>query len=87
MIKDKRYNKKADVWCLGIIFYEILCGYFPFELKNTNEIDGLILGDMKDPPRNVRSEGVELINLLLEKDWKKRAGLEEVLGHSFFDGR
>ena len=30
MIATCRYNKKADIWCLGIIFYEMICGKFPF---------------------------------------------------------
>ena len=33
MIEKQRYNKKADIWCLGIVFYELLCGYFPFEVS------------------------------------------------------
>jgi len=31
MITKCPYSFKSDIWCLGIIFYEILCGYFPFK--------------------------------------------------------
>ena len=33
MVHAGRYDKRTDIWCLGIIFYEVLCGYFPFYLK------------------------------------------------------
>lgn len=38
MIKTKKYNRKADIWCLGIIFYEVLCGYFPFDISNHKDL-------------------------------------------------
>lgn len=58
MIISKKYNKKADIWCLGIIFYEVLCGYFPFKVQDENDMKNIVLGKMKDPGGNVDQEGL-----------------------------
>jgi serine/threonine protein kinase len=30
VLNGKRYNHKADVWSLGIVFFEMLVGFTPF---------------------------------------------------------
>ena len=39
VINGLYYNKKADVWSLGIVFFELLTGFLPFPGKN---LDALI---------------------------------------------
>lgn len=31
MIKKEEYNESVDVWCIGILTYEMLAGRAPFE--------------------------------------------------------
>lgn len=40
----RKHNNKADIWCLGILLYEMLHGAPPFEADN--------LGDIKKELRN-----------------------------------
>ena len=35
--KIEYYGEKADIWALGIVFFVMLCGKFPF--KGINDVD------------------------------------------------
>lgn len=50
MVEKHKYNKKADIWCLGIIFYELLCGYFPFDLQTIEDINNIAKKDILPMP-------------------------------------
>jgi serine/threonine-protein kinase ULK/ATG1 len=34
ILAGRRYNNKADIWSIGIMFYELLYGYCPFEERS-----------------------------------------------------
>jgi serine/threonine protein kinase len=84
MILKQRYNKKADIWSLGIIFYEMLCGYFPFDFHNYEDIKNILSKKMKELPNTLTEEASDLIFAMLNKDSNERFSIEEVIGHKFF---
>lgn len=45
MLKFKGYEgAKVDVWCLGVLFYCLLVGEYPFGEKNDSSLKKKILG-------------------------------------------
>ena len=39
MIAGKQYyGLKADIWSMGVILFAMVCGYLPFEDKNTSQL-------------------------------------------------
>ena len=84
MIAHSRYNKKADIWCLGIIFYEILCGKFPFELKDTEDFSQITSGNIKPFPEDIDPLAKDLLEAMLEVDSDERLDAQLVLEHPYF---
>ena len=39
LVKHERYSEKVDVWSLGVITYQLLCGKTPFDGKNIKKIN------------------------------------------------
>ena len=45
VLKSKGYSFEVDLWALGVMLFEFMCGYCPFgdESEDPFEIYGLIL--------------------------------------------
>ena len=38
LIRRQQYNEKVDVWSLGVIVYQLLCGMTPFDAPSLKRI-------------------------------------------------
>jgi hypothetical protein len=45
---------RTDIYSLGVVLYELLCGRRPFEGKTTDELEDQILHREAKPPRQIR---------------------------------
>jgi len=73
---QKEIGPHSDVWALGVMLYEMLCGRAPFEGETVFQVLRAVVADDPVPPRK-RAPGVSLdLDTIclkcLEKDWRRR---------------
>lgn len=90
IILQKGHNKMVDVWCYGVLLYEMIYGLPPF----FNKVQSVMLNNIvKINPTfpkmiKVSDELQDLIQLCLKKDPKERignSGLQELMEHPWFE--
>eukprot|EP00183_Erythrolobus_madagascarensis_P001814 CAMPEP_0185850844 /NCGR_PEP_ID=MMETSP1354-20130828/4821_1 /TAXON_ID=708628 /ORGANISM="Erythrolobus madagascarensis, Strain CCMP3276" /LENGTH=624 /DNA_ID=CAMNT_0028551569 /DNA_START=231 /DNA_END=2105 /DNA_ORIENTATION=+ len=89
MLLGKQYGQSVDLWALGILTYEVLCGRTPFYASNRDEVYDRIESAPLKFPRHLSSDVVGLIRGLLDRNPKTRlgmgtSGMNEVKNHPFF---
>lgn len=84
------YNNKADLWSIGVCFYQILFGKTPFDAKNYDDLkrkvknlSGYKLRFPKDVP--VSEECRHLLIHLLQYEPKKRIEWKDFFNHKLFE--
>jgi serine/threonine protein kinase len=73
----KPYSYNIDTWSLGVIVYELICGYYPFPAKNFGDLVHKVCNERFAPlPYHISPELKDLIEALLIKDQMKRPSIQ-----------
>jgi serine/threonine protein kinase len=87
----KGYNSKVDLWAIGVSYYKLLFGRFPFKKCPMNQLRKVIhenAGPNLVIPREVNyisEESEDLIRRMLTEDPKQRISWKEFFTHPLFD--
>ena len=80
LCKDQPYNDKSDVWSLGCVLYELCTLNHPFEGGTQVEIyEKIMTQKFKAISPEYSQELKKMVDLLLEKDEKKRPKMKDIL--------
>lgn len=81
MVTDKPHDNKVDIWSLGILCYEFLCGYPPFEAQDHDKTYERIRKiDLKFPD-HMSPEVKHMIANILKVNPTDRLTLEQIENH------
>ncbi|KAI9731579.1 MAG: camp-dependent protein kinase catalytic subunit [Cirrosporium novae-zelandiae] len=90
VVASKGYNKSVDWWSLGILIFEMLCGFTPFWDSGSpvKIYENILKGRVKYPPY-IHPDAQDLLQQLITPDLTKRlgnlhGGSKDVMQHPWF---
>lgn len=84
IVKNESYDSKIDVWCIGVLTYELLYAKIPFEIRHPNDLAKIVEEEVKFPSDvSVSDSAKDFIWKCLAKVPKNRLTIPQTLDHEF----
>ena len=84
IIKEEGHDEKVDIWCIGVLLFELTTGNVPFQGNDIDTLKDNILHLRIAWPKDINIDAKNLIKKILKLDPASRISLEEMLQHPFF---
>ncbi|KAK4979441.1 hypothetical protein LTR28_004595 [Elasticomyces elasticus] len=89
LLDEHGYNKMVDFWSLGVLVFEMCCGWSPFYAEDTQQMyKNIAFGKVKFPRDALSLEGRNFVKGLLNRNPHHRLGAQndaaELMRHPFF---
>lgn len=90
LLDEAGYTKMVDFWSLGVLVFEMCCGWSPFYAEDTQQMyKNIAFGKVRFPRETLSLEGRNFVKGLLNRNAKHRLGAnddaEELKRHPFFN--
>lgn len=90
ILLNQGHGKPVDWWTLGILIYEMLAGYPPFQDEDPMNIYRKIINTKPRYPDGFDAKVKSIVKHLLRRDLSKRYGnlkngVEDIKNHRFFE--
>ena len=84
MVAESGHNEKADIWCIGVLLFELSTGKVPFEGEDYSTVKYNISRLNIHWPSDIEPDIKDLISKILKKNPNERLTIEKILSHNFF---
>ena len=81
--ESEEYDKKIDIWSIGVCCYEMLIGKTVFDAKTLEELNDKVEKGNYTVPITLSRDVVSFLNAMLQYDSKKRLSAEDLAEHPF----
>ena len=90
LLDEQGYTKMVDFWSLGVLVFEMCCGWSPFYADDTQQMyKNIAFGKVRFPKDTLSTEGRNFVKGLLNRNPKHRLGAskdaQELKEHAFFE--
>lgn len=80
--KERKYKgKPIDIWALGITFYFLAVGYYPFKVNDMSKFNKIVEETKIEFPDRIHPLLVDLLSKMTQKKPEDRIKLEEIMVH------
>ena len=84
IINNQGHDEKVDIWCIGVLLFELLAGYSPWQGDDVQTVRYNINRLKIRWPINMDRDAVDLISKILKYNPQERLTLRQMLSHQFF---
>ncbi|KAF1987121.1 kinase-like protein [Aulographum hederae CBS 113979] len=89
LLDEHGYTKMVDFWSLGVLVFEMCCGWSPFYAEDTQQMyKNIAFGKVRFPRDALSADGRNFVKGLLNRNPKHRLGAKndaaELKAHEFF---
>ena len=89
LLDDSGYSKLVDFWSLGVLLFEMCCGWSPFYAEDTQTMyRNICFGKIRFPRGVIGEDGKQFVKGLLNRNPKHRLGAlrdaQDLKEHAFF---
>jgi len=84
IIKEQGHDEHVDIWCIGVLIFELTIGNVPFQGNDIETLQNNILKLKISWPRDINTDVKNLIIKILKLDPNSRLPLSDMLQHPFF---
>ena len=84
MIEQLGHDETVDIWCIGILLFELITGTTPFEGNDLKTVAHNITELKITWPPKMDPDAKDLVSKILKLKGKDRLPIEQILSHSFF---
>ena len=84
MVAQIGHDETADIWCIGVLLFELVTGNTPFEGNDVETVASNIISLNITWPPKIDPDAKDLISKILKLYGKDRLTIEQILSHKFF---
>ncbi|EGO01719.1 hypothetical protein SERLA73DRAFT_48914 [Serpula lacrymans var. lacrymans S7.3] len=89
LLDEHGYSKLVDFWSLGVLLFEMCCGWSPFYAEDTQQMyKNICFGKIRFPRNVISEDGKQFVKGLLNRNPKHRLGAQrdaaDLKEHPFF---
>ena len=84
MINNTGHDEKVDIWCIGILLFELITGNQPWSGYDIETVKKNITRLNLNWPNNMDRTAADLISKILKYNPEERISLRNMLNHPFF---
>ena len=84
IIREQAHDERVDIWCIGVLLFELTTGTLPFQGETIEALKNNILNLKISWPKDINLDAKNLIIKILKIEPEQRISLTDMIQHDFF---